>query len=236
MSYFSYTNTIANGISADGGNVQTNFNDVRAAIIDGTKDIYIAQAQVSGLTASRALTTNASKIITASTVTDTELGYLSGVTSAIQTQIAAKPVYTAWAAYTPTGSWSSNTTYTGMYRRVGDTVQIRVKIALSGAPTSASLTVNLPSSHTIDTTKLLSTDARLTMGQVIISDNSNGNYYEGHVGYSSTTAVGIFDTFLDTFSGTQYIRVGTVTQITPMTFATADFISIYFEAPIVEYA
>ncbi|MDQ4119852.1 MAG: hypothetical protein M3209_00110 [Acidobacteriota bacterium] len=42
---------------------------------------------VSGATASRALVTDASKNITSSAVTATELGYLSGVTSAVQTQI-----------------------------------------------------------------------------------------------------------------------------------------------------
>lgn len=41
-------------------------------------------------TASRALISDSSKNITVSSVSDTELGYLSGVTSAIQTQIAGK--------------------------------------------------------------------------------------------------------------------------------------------------
>lgn len=44
----------------------------------------------SGVTASRALTTNGSSVVTASAVTSTELGYVSGVTSAIQTQLDAK--------------------------------------------------------------------------------------------------------------------------------------------------
>lgn len=50
----------------------------------------IALTKLASLTASKALYSNASGVITASTVTDTELGYLSGVTSAIQTQIDAK--------------------------------------------------------------------------------------------------------------------------------------------------
>lgn len=41
----------------------------------------------SGLTANRVIYTNASKHLTSSAVTDTELGYVSGVTSAIQTQL-----------------------------------------------------------------------------------------------------------------------------------------------------
>jgi hypothetical protein len=43
------------------------------------------------LTANRAVATNGSGALTASTVTATELGYLSGVTSSIQTQISAIP-------------------------------------------------------------------------------------------------------------------------------------------------
>lgn len=51
---------------------------------------------VPSLTSSRAITTNGSGVLTASAVTATELGYVSGVTSAVQTQINNK----ADAAYT----------------------------------------------------------------------------------------------------------------------------------------
>lgn len=46
--------------------------------------------QTSALTASRVLVSNASGKITASSITSTELGYLSGVTSSVQTQLNAK--------------------------------------------------------------------------------------------------------------------------------------------------
>lgn len=46
----------------------------------------------SSLAASRVLTTNGSSVLEASSVTSTELGYLSGVTSAIQTQLGTKMV------------------------------------------------------------------------------------------------------------------------------------------------
>lgn len=45
---------------------------------------------LSGLTANRALTTNGSSVLTVSSVTATELGYVSGVTSSIQTQLNSK--------------------------------------------------------------------------------------------------------------------------------------------------
>lgn len=54
--------------------------------IGGTANITGAITN-GALTASRAVVTNSSKVLTSSATTDTEIGYVSGVTSAIQTQI-----------------------------------------------------------------------------------------------------------------------------------------------------
>ncbi len=65
----------------------------------GDTDLYRASAGtlqtdgnliVAGLTANRALTTNASDQLTSSVTTDTELGFLSGTTSSVQTQLNGK--------------------------------------------------------------------------------------------------------------------------------------------------
>ena len=61
---------------------------------------------------------------------------------------------TEWEAFTPTGSWTTNTTYTGYSRKVGDTKEYKVGIALAGAPDTATLTINLPVGDVIDTAKL----------------------------------------------------------------------------------
>jgi hypothetical protein len=50
----------------------------------------IALSKLAAITADRALQSNGSGVISASAVTSTELGYLSGVTSAVQTQLNAK--------------------------------------------------------------------------------------------------------------------------------------------------
>jgi hypothetical protein len=63
----------------------TTFNNKQNAITGAATTIT-----ASDLTASRALISNASGKVDVSTVTSTELGYLSGVTSAIQTQLNAK--------------------------------------------------------------------------------------------------------------------------------------------------
>lgn len=57
--------------------------------VDGAGGITGINATITGLTASRALTTNGSKLLASSATTSTELGYVSGVTSAIQTQLNA---------------------------------------------------------------------------------------------------------------------------------------------------
>ncbi len=58
----------------------------RLIVNDGTGEVSEAAA----ITASRALTSDANGIPVASSVTDTELGYLSGVASALQTQLDGK--------------------------------------------------------------------------------------------------------------------------------------------------
>lgn len=70
----------------------------------------LANAQVTGLTASRALQTDGSKNLESSSVTTTELGYVSGVTSAIQTQIDNITSGVLFATGT-----LSNANITGMY-------------------------------------------------------------------------------------------------------------------------
>jgi hypothetical protein len=137
-----------------------------------------------------------------------------------------------WISYTPTGSWSTNTTYTGMYRRVGETMELRGRIATSGAPTSANLTINIPTGYTIDTTKLPSgATAQLILGLAEVNNGSGaGAKYSSFVGYSSTTAVGIF------YSTTGTGNSGIVNQANPITFASGDQVVWEAVLPIAEWA
>ena len=86
-----------NGGSTEGTNMFT-FNGANAKSINITPSAIGAAAsshthtatQVTGLAASRALVSNSSGQVAVSAVTATELGYLDGVTSAIQTQLNNK--------------------------------------------------------------------------------------------------------------------------------------------------
>lgn len=80
-----------------GSNTQVQFNDSSAFGGDSgltynktTDTLTAGQIIDSGLTASRAMVTDGSKQLSSSATTATELGYVSGVTSALQTQIDAK--------------------------------------------------------------------------------------------------------------------------------------------------
>lgn len=81
LSYSGTALPIANG----GTNSTATLNNNRLMISSSG-----AIVESSAITANRALTSNASGIPVASSVTDTELNYVSGVTSAIQTQLNGK--------------------------------------------------------------------------------------------------------------------------------------------------
>jgi len=84
--------------------IQTQINSKQATITGGATTIVS-----SDLTASRALIANSSGKVAVSNVTDTELGYVSGVTSAIQTQIDSKqPTITGSATTIDTESLTAS--------------------------------------------------------------------------------------------------------------------------------
>lgn len=130
---------------------------------------------------------------------------------------------TDWAAWTPTGSWSTNTTYTGLKRRVGDEYEYQVKVLTSGAPTSAALTINI--AETIDLNKLIqggSAFENLGTGAA----NDSGTAYTLIVAGSSANAVQVRYQSATTGASSQ------VTQASPFTFGASDYVTVYFRVPI----
>lgn len=144
------------------------------------------------------------------------------------------PIMTEWASFTPTGSWVSNVTYGGRWRRIGDTLYVRVSITCTGAPTSTSLTVNLPSaavigesSITVDTSKIQIMENTLighaTFANPGVSYNANG-----FVTYATATAVSV-----------GYCPNGTLSSVTatsPFSFGNTDTVCLYYSLPLTEWA
>lgn len=133
-----------------------------------------------------------------------------------------------WVSFTPTGSWVSNTTYLGMRRRVGDSMEIIYQLNLTGAPTSTPLTLTIPSSLTIDTAKLPSTDTNQTLGICTLLDTGTLNYNQGKVQYASTTTV------QPHYNATASESQG-VTQSAPFTFASGDRVYVRVLVPITNW-
>lgn len=148
----------------------------------------------------------------------------------IQAQSAALGDTLSW---TPTGSWSTNTTYTGKYTRFGRWALMEVKAALSGAPTATALTINMPSGMTIDTDAMVAfaaTDDQ-SFGQGTAVDSGTANY-PIRIGYQTTTVLRVFAA---TATGS-YTAGAAVSESIPITFGASDSVNLRFWVPIAEWA
>ncbi len=134
-------------------------------------------------------------------------------------------------AYTPTSSWSANTTHTGKWARQGDMMRGQILLSLAGAPTSATLTsVTLPTGYVIDTTKLVNAVAGVAIPGCYCTIKSAGAVYtSSSVWYVDTT------TLKPTYDNGSGIATA-ITQAAPGTFANGDYIQIDFLVPIVGWS
>ena len=136
------------------------------------------------------------------------------------------PVVTDWVSYTPTGSWVSGATYTGKYRRVGDSIQCSVKIATTGAVTATDLQVSIPPGFTIDTTKMASADFLQSTFGAAHGFRTAGTHYNFQIAYASPTL--LFFTYQNQLTG----QVVSITNTVPFTWANGDAIHATFMVPV----
>ena len=127
----------------------------RGVITTGTQTIAGAKTFstapiLSSLTASQILATDASKNVqslsTSTYPSLTELSYVKGVTSAVQTQIDTKITDNSWVDYSATSTivgWTSFTTKKLQYKIVGANTMI-VMFQLEGTSNAATTTFTLP--------------------------------------------------------------------------------------------
>ena len=146
---------------------------------------------------------------------------------------AASLRVTDWVVTTLTGSWTANTTYTCYTRLVGDTLEIRAQVRLSGAPTAATLTLTLPNGAVWDTAKNLysaGADGVPVVGRGSILDSGTG------------TLLNVFATLNTGGDGSSPVTINTMDMATgavvpvnatsPITFANGDRVNLYIQVPI----
>lgn len=141
-------------------------------------------------------------------------------------------VVTPWQAFTPTGSWISNTTYTGFYRRVGSQMEIDLKLALTGAPTNTTLTIDVPLGLHIDTASM--TYVASQNGQFMGGGEAQiTNSYQIEAQYFSTTQISFRDARKPATS-VQWDNAVNATQ--PGTWANGSLLHATYSIPISEWA
>jgi hypothetical protein len=147
--------------------------------------------------------------------------------SVAPSDVARGPIITDWVEYTPTGGWTGSVTYTGKWRRIGDSAEIEIGVLASGAPTGTNLnTITMPSGLTIDTDKLSeSTFARNVFGTGQGVDTGASLYQLLAVGDTSTanTIRILYD------AGS---TAGQVTKTAPFTVASGDTFTVKALVPI----
>jgi hypothetical protein len=143
-------------------------------------------------------------------------------------QDAGTTTYTTPSTKTSTGrfdgTWVTNTSYSGKFRRVGDSLQVQVYITLTGAPTTSPLRINIPSGLSIDTTKIANTTFMPIFGTG--ETGKSGTAYALRVFYFNSTTVEL--TYQSALNGTE----SAVAQNAPVTYASGDTVMVTFQVPI----
>ena len=133
-----------------------------------------------------------------------------------------------WTSFTPVGTFTTNTTYTGYWKRIGDTVHYDIKMAFAGAPnTSSSITIDNPAGIVLDTSKTVDSNVRSIYGIGRVYDDI-GNSYEVSVGGHNTNAV-----FLKWHNSGLLTNVS---QASPITLGAGDSINAKFSFPVVGWS
>lgn len=140
-----------------------------------------------------------------------------------------------WLNFTPTGTGVSNVTYTGKYRRVGDSMEVSGRATFSGASTAGAFTMTIPTGFTIDTSKILSTTANeQQLGSGVFYDLSALVAYPLTVYYNSTTSI----KFRMGSAGGTYLQADTNVDASgiPVVFASGDTLEYDALIPIAEWS
>jgi hypothetical protein len=139
----------------------TNSSEVFSGTTGG---IDVNAVTVNGLTASRALQTDSSKNLESSSVTTTELGHLSGVTSGIQSQLNTLTAREAFVFFSNTNTSTSTSNVFFIGKEVHNIANV-LTVSIDGIVQSAGATKDYVFHNANDTIQI--TDASLPAGLLV---------------------------------------------------------------------
>lgn len=141
-------------------------------------------------------------------------------------QFAPGYIGTDWEVFTPTGTFTTNTSYEGTFRRVGDSIEMNVKMDFSGSPNATTSFINLPNGLLADISKIGATTDLQSVGY-------------GEANDSSASSVDAIEAVVQTSNNTRLLLRNAdgsanpnVTNTAPFSFANNDFITIFATVPI----
>lgn len=135
------------------------------------------------------------------------------------------PVVTDWVNYTPTGGFTQNVTYTGRWRRVGDSMEVQFAMSFSGVTNSSSMTINLPIGYVVDSSKMTSVGLLDVMASGQIFRMGAGYLLGGYLASSTSIAM----SYISNGSSSQET---TATNFLPVALALGDTVNGSFRVPI----
>lgn len=130
-------------------------------------------------------------------------------------------------SFTPTGTWSTNTTHAGFLWREGEFLCLDVQTILSGAPDSANYRINIPGSLSVNEAKMQieSGGNGKLIGHCYVLDSGTGRRIAFPSYEDSNDVVEL------QYADTGFL-LSTVTNTTPQTFASGDKILWTAKLPI----
>ena len=129
---------------------------------------------------------------------------------------------TTWTTWTsPTTTWVSNVTWTGVYRQIGSDLELKLGGAVTGAPTSAALQVDLPAGYTatVETGDNPTSFGPRSFG-IIYDTSASARYAPLQGTWADSNTLTISYTAATS-------TISSVTQAAPVTFATGDYVLFY---------
>lgn len=141
-------------------------------------------------------------------------------------KISSGVIDTYLGVLTTTGSWTSNTTYTFNYWRRGDKLIAEGVIRTSGTPTTASLSINLPSGLSIDTNKINVSSDGMNLGTGSINGAGSAYYNVRLRGNNNGSAIRLM------YLAQASANYTNITQAAPFAFIAGNEVYAKYEVPI----